>query len=886
MIILEKNFKFTIITAFYNTEKYLRESIESVINQDIGFEDNVQYILVDDGSDDDSKDIALEYQKLYPQNILVLSKENGGVGSARNLGLKYIKGEFVNFLDSDDKFATNSLKAIDDYLSSQRDVDVVAMPLIYFDRKTGDHHLNYKFKKERVIDLQKDFNYIHSHISSSFIRYEALKNHDFEEGLVNGSDLLFMNKILIDLKKYGVINSTHYNYRKRMDGSSIMDNAKKSKRYFTEKMELCYKELINYSIKKHGKVLKFIQYLIAQELNAIVTSRYYEEIFKDSKEIDEFWECLRDILSFIDVEIIKRHDYLSFFVKSFYIYIKNNDFHFEINSKRNKVTLKSNNLLINRLHEHPLNLDFIEIRDNRLIIGGFMRSRCKSSSITLQARLKKVSNEIEYYNCKYVTYPNSRRRHKKLLGIVWTYFYNFEVSIPLIEDDYKLEFKVLFEEDGESASFYPEIRLVSYCNISEFSNYFVNGSKIVLFRDNAIHVVKKSVLFRHRLEYDSMRKIHDSSEEFRNHAIYIRILCAFAFIFLRNRRIWLFMDHPTFGYDNARHLFAYSRNQKDNIDKYYIVDKDADYFDEMKKNDGHVIPWGSIKHKILYLYGEKIISSYANHRLLNPFHESDPILFSGLTNIKTCFLQHDVNSVDLSINPRKYYYNFYLFLTNSDYERDFIASDTYNYSDETVQTLGFPRYDNLKDMRSSKEILFMPAWRKYIKNEDSFKSSDYFKYLNNFLNDKELLKLIKENDYNLIFKPPIEMLPFIESLNIPDEIYVSIDQSNEDLINASSLLITDYSNVFFEFSYLYKPVIYYRGSDRYKYKQKYFDFETMGFGEIINTSDRLNSKIKEYIETNCEMEDIYKKRVQDFFKYFDNDNSKRVYEWLYYHKGY
>lgn len=60
----------------------------------------------------------------------------------------------------------------------------------------------------------------------------------------------------------------------------------------------------------------------------------------------------------------------------------------------------------------------------------------------------------------------------------------------------------------------------------------------------------------------------------------------------------------------------------------------------------------------------------------------------------------------------------------------------------------------------------------------------------------------------------------------------------------------------------------------------------MGFGEIINTSDRLNSKIKEYIETNCEMEDIYKKRVQDFFKYFDNDNSKRVYEWLYYHKGY
>lgn len=886
MIILEKNFKFTIITAFYNTGKYLRESIESVINQDIGFEDNVQYILVDDGSDDNSKDIALEYQKLYPQNILVLSKENGGVASARNLGLKYIEGEYVNFLDSDDKFATNSLKAIDDYLSSHTDVDVVAMPLMYFGRKTGKHHLNYKFEKEDgVIDLVKDYNYPHSHISSSFIRYDTLKNHDFEERLVNGSDLLFMNKILIDIKKYGVTSSTYYNYRKRPDGSSIMDTAKKSKRYFTEKMKLAYKELINYSIKKDGNVPKFIQYLIAQELNAIVRSRYYEDNFTDSKEIEEFWECLRDILSYIDMELIEKHNLLSFFVKSFYIYIKNNDFHFEINPERNQIILKVNDYLINRLHNHILCLDYIEIRDNQLVIGGFMRSKCKSSSLNFKAELTNASNEAEYYNCKYVTYPKSGHRDKKLLGIPWDYFYNFEVSIPLIEEDYKINFKVLFEEDGESASFYPKVELAPYCNLSEISNYYVSGSKIVLFRNGTIHVVKKSALFRHRLEFASMRNILGSDEKFSNHAIYIRILCAFVFIFLRNRRIWLFMDHPTFGVDNAKHLFAYSCNQKDNIDKYYIVDKDAAYFDEMKKINKNIVPWGSIKHKILYLYGEKIISSYANHNLLNPFHDCDPILFSGLTTIKTCFLQHDVSRIEFSINPRRYYYNFYLFLTNSDYERDYFISDTFSYSEESVQSLGFPRYDNLRDIGSSKEILFMPDWRKYIKNVDYFENSQYFIYVNNFLNDKELLKLIKENGYNLIFKPPNEMVPFIESLNIPDEIDVRIEESNEDLFNKSSLLITDYSKVSFDFSYLKKPVIYYQGNDWYIHKQEYFDYETMGFGEVINSSDRLFDKVNEYIETDCEMEEVYKKRVDDFFKYIDSDNCKRVYDWLYHHKG-
>ena len=881
---LKKKFKYTIITAFYNSEKYLKESIESVINQDIDFEDNVQYILVDDGSTDNSKDIALEYQKLYPDNILVLSKENGGVASARNLGLKYIEGEFVNFLDSDDKFCTNSLRVIDDFLSSHKDIDVVAMPLIYFDRKTGDHHLNYKFEKEGVIDLEEMYNYPHSHISSSFIRYDALKNHDFEERLVNGSDLLFMNKILIDIKKYGVVNSTHYNYRKRLDATSIMDNAKKSKRYFTEKMELCHKELINYSLKKDGKVSKFIQYLIAQELNAIATSRNYEKILTEPEEIDEFWNCFRDILSYIDYEIIKTHKYLSFFVKSFFTYIKNNDFHFEINPERTQVILRSNDFLINRLHKHKITLDYIEIRNNRLLIGGFMRSKCKSSSITLKARLKKPSGEMEYYNCKYLTYPNSGHRDKKLLGITWEYFYNFEVSIPLTEDDYKINFEVLFEEDGETATFHPKILLASYCNLSELSNYFVSGSKIVLFKDNSIHVVKNSVPFRNRLEFDSMRDISDSDKEFSKHAIHIRILCALLFIFLRNRRIWLFMDHPTFGGDNAKQLFEYSCNQKDNIAKYYIADKDTPQFDEMKKIDRHVIPWGSLKHKILYLYGEKIISSYANRNLLNPFYLSDPDLFCGLTTIKTCFLQHEVSRVNLSINPRKYYYNFYLFLTDSDYERDYTTDCIYNYSAETAQTLGFPRYDNLEDKSSSKKILFIPAWRKYIHNEDFFKRSEYFEYLTDFLNNKELLNLIKENGYELIFRPPVEMLPFIESLNISDEIHVSIDENYNDLINTSSLLITDYSDVFFDFSYLKKPVIYYRWNDRYNYKRKYFDFETMGFGEIINTPDRLMGKIKEYIETDCEMEDIYKKRVNDFFKYIDNDNSERVYDWLYSHE--
>ena len=98
--------------AIYNVENYLNEAIDSIVNQSIGFEENVQLILVDDGSIDKSKDIAKDYEYKYPNNIIFLSKENAGQASARNLGLKHAKGKYLNFLDSDDYISKNTLQEV------------------------------------------------------------------------------------------------------------------------------------------------------------------------------------------------------------------------------------------------------------------------------------------------------------------------------------------------------------------------------------------------------------------------------------------------------------------------------------------------------------------------------------------------------------------------------------------------------------------------------------------------------------------------------------------------------------------------------------------------------------------------------------------------------
>ncbi|RAP53516.1 MAG: hypothetical protein BZ138_00710, partial [Methanosphaera sp. rholeuAM270] len=88
------------------------------------------------------------------------------------------------------------------------------------------------------------------------------------------------------------------------------------------------------------------------------------------------------------------------------------------------------------------------------------------------------------------------------------------------------------------------------------------------------------------------------------------------------------------------------------------------------------------------------------------------------------------------------------------------------------------------------------------------------------------------------------------------------------------------SSVFFDFAYLEKPLIYYQNDD-YHYDKGYFDYETMGFGEIVSLEDDLIRLLSDYIENGCTVKEKYVERKNKFFKYTDRNNSKRVYEWIY-----
>jgi len=103
-----RKIKISVIVPVYNVEKYIKECMDSLVEQT--FED-YEIIVVDDGTPDNSMDYVLKLQKVY-ENIIVVRRENGGLSAARNTGLEYARGEYVLFCDSDDSLDRNCLSLL------------------------------------------------------------------------------------------------------------------------------------------------------------------------------------------------------------------------------------------------------------------------------------------------------------------------------------------------------------------------------------------------------------------------------------------------------------------------------------------------------------------------------------------------------------------------------------------------------------------------------------------------------------------------------------------------------------------------------------------------------------------------------------------------------
>ena len=202
-----------------------------------------------------------------------------------------------------------------------------------------------------------------------------------------------------------------------------------------------------------------------------------------------------------------------------------------------------------------------------------------------------------------------------------------------------------------------------------------------------------------------------------------------------------------------------------------------------------------------------------------------------------------------------------------------------------VKLTGFARFDNLKKGKSN-QVLFMPTHRIYMHymNNQEFVKSSYYKHVNGLINNDNLIDLLEKNNLYFVFYIHSEFYKYINLFNTKSKRIIIAKKSDydvQDLLINSSLLITDYSSVFFDFAYMEKPVIYYQFDyDEYRknhYHEGYFDYKKDGFGKVFNNENDVIKEIKKYINSDYKLDNKTLNKINNFFAFKDNNNCERIY---------
>ncbi len=453
--------KISVIIPVYNTEEYLKESINSIINQTIGF-NNIELILINDGSTDNSEIICLDYSNKY-NNITYIKQSNQGVSATRNNGAEKASSDYILFLDSDDLLNKKSLESLYTFIKNHPEVDFVGSRCKYFDRKNDWHYSEYRFKNGNIvidIDNPKYITYNQYFSTGVLYRKDAFLKVKYNKELKYNEDIILMGNLLLNNNKFGLVCNSILYYRKRNIKSSAVDNQRKDLNWILKVPDL-YFELAKKIKGKYKSIPYYFQYFIY----FIMRDRLNNDFsFLNDKQRKEAIDKFKKMLDLISPEIIALNktintEHLMYFLKT-----KNEPL--KVNVQQNKTKL--NNLIVNNDTLRYCAVNSIEIKNNKLeVILSINTELVNPKNIninnnygeTINFNYRKNPTDIEGKELKY------NNKYKYILPITKNNYYikYNNINLPIYIQNIKKKHQI----DLETKIVYRKEYIILY-NSSEF----------------------------------------------------------------------------------------------------------------------------------------------------------------------------------------------------------------------------------------------------------------------------------------------------------------------------------------------------------------------------------------------------------------------------------
>lgn len=281
----------SVIVPIYNAEKTLVNCLSNLVHQT--FED-IELILVNDCSKDDSLNILLECERQFPEKVLVIDvPENHGAGGARNIGLSYASGDYIGFVDSDDRVDVTMFEKLYKTMIEE-DCDIVECGYYYEedDKVTlqfGDNvcgMLDAKKKSEMMTNP--------GYLMTNLYKRSLWDGMEFREHTIL-EDLETLMKVYLRAQKLGKVGEVLYFYRNNQSSLSKEMNPSK---YHNAVVDACnaIKELI-FPMDEYANIQKAVEYIVFNicKSDLVMTYKYENEYSKNNRE--EILQIIKNMVS-------------------------------------------------------------------------------------------------------------------------------------------------------------------------------------------------------------------------------------------------------------------------------------------------------------------------------------------------------------------------------------------------------------------------------------------------------------------------------------------------------------------------------------------------------------------------------------------------------------
>lgn len=303
--------KISVIVPVYNCSKYLQGTIESILSQSYI---NFELLLIDDGSKDASLDICYEYARL-DSRIKVFHKDNGGVSSARNLGLRNAVGEYIVFVDSDDFIAIDMLECLyNDIVSNKCDVAICGYKHMNIEEYNEFQGIRENNSVATIILKPLEAYYESQDVScicNKLYDTNIIKGLFFNEDINYGEDLLYTALVMSKAKRISIRKDIKYFYIRRENSLSWQDGNIKFWQGYIDSKKIIYDSLVESGVEQ--SIVKNAWQEYCKAIIAIYRYVVHKRLHIDYIEIDnKYRNIMKKYINNGNLSFAKKIEYFSF----------------------------------------------------------------------------------------------------------------------------------------------------------------------------------------------------------------------------------------------------------------------------------------------------------------------------------------------------------------------------------------------------------------------------------------------------------------------------------------------------------------------------------------------------------------------------------------------